>query len=102
MIPAGGSVMNSTFILEAFWGTPANCVITAFIKAVLSLIIPSPILRTQTRGRYLQVSMPDQRSWCFTQQEIRELNKGNNLIFRRGQTNADKRKLDKLKTTVRL
>jgi hypothetical protein len=94
--------MDARFIIESFWGTKANCVIVAFIKAVLSLGKRISLLRMRKREKYLNITMPDGRIWCFTRSEIDELNSHNNIHFRRSRTTSDKERLNKLKTTVRI
>jgi hypothetical protein len=92
--------MNDRYILEAFWGTEANCVVTAFIKSVLTLKNGTTALRQYRRDNYLFLEMPDGRCWRFTDAEVRELNRKNNLVFRHPRNASDQIKLDRLKTKV--
>jgi hypothetical protein len=93
--------MTDRFILEAFWNTQSNCVITAFIKAILTLKNRSSLLRIRRRGNYWYMKVPDGRLWCFTSAEISDLNSGNKFIFRHASSKSDQKNLNRLKITVR-
>lgn len=75
--------MQERFIIESFWQRGSNCACVAFIKA---LLLDGQMHRTffvKRRGQNIFVTLSDRHVLVFTDAEIRKINRGNQVGFKR-------------------
>jgi hypothetical protein len=91
--------MSDRFIMRAFWQKGANCAFVAFIKVGIMKFGARLFNATVSKGT-INITLRNGRRISFTAEEIKEINKLNQLGFRRGKTGHEKQQLIKLHRIV--
>jgi hypothetical protein len=92
--------MVANFVIESFWQRGANCACVAYIKGLLLQYGAGAGLKVKLESRKIVVQLPDKSFLEFTRREIKELNKWNEISFRKYKNEGDKKKSGKIKFIV--
>jgi hypothetical protein len=91
--------MSDRFIMHAFWQKGANCAFVAFIKVGI-MKFGARLFQVSVSKETINITLRNGRRLSFTAEEIKEINKLNQLGFRRGKTDREKQQLIKLRRDV--
>jgi len=94
--------VTSKFIIECFWGQASNCVALAYCKAMLLTYGFRKSFSRNKIGKGVLVTLQDGSSIFFTKAEIKRLNKGHQIYFRKYADRKKTKDSKKIKNFVEL
>ena len=91
-------MFQSQFILQSFWGTIGNCVIVAYLKAMLA---GTKMFTVVIKGNKISVALRDGFSITLSQKEINSIAKNTGISYRRYKDRAQKQQLSTVKQVTK-
>ena len=97
-----GNTVTSKFVIESFWQQASNCVTMSYCKAMLLTYGFRKSFSRNKIGKGVLITLQDKSSIFFTKSEIKQLNKGHGIYFKKYSNRKKAKDSRKIKAFVEI